>query len=43
MRVYDNGIYRDATPEEVAEFERMLAAAEQHQPEPDPQRRAHDG
>ena len=34
MRVYDNGIYRDATPEEIAEMERM--AAEMPQSEPDP-------
>lgn len=34
MRVYDNGIYRDATPEEIAEIERM--AAEMPKPEPDP-------
>lgn len=32
MRVNDNGIYRDATPEEIAEMERMEA---EHQP-PDP-------
>ena len=25
MRVYDNGVYRDATTEEVAEFERQQA------------------
>ena len=34
MRVYDNGVYRDATPEEVTEMERMVA--EMPQPEPDP-------
>ena len=32
MRLYDNGYYRDATPEEIAEMERM--AAEMPQPEP---------
>lgn len=34
MRVCVNGIYRDATPEEIAEYERM--AAEFPTPEPDP-------
>jgi hypothetical protein len=33
MRVNDNGIYRDATQEEIAEMERR--AAEIPQPEPD--------
>lgn len=33
MRVYENGIYRDATPEEIAEMERM--AAEYTEPEQD--------
>lgn len=32
MRVYDKGIYRDATPEEIAEMERL--AVEMPQPEP---------
>lgn len=32
MRIYDNGIYRDMTDEEIAEFERM--AAETPTPEP---------
>ena len=32
MRVYDNGIYRDATPEEIAAFEREAANA----PAPEP-------
>ena len=31
MRVCENGIYRDATPEEIAEFERMHNA-----PQPNP-------
>ena len=34
IRVYDNGIYRDATPEEIAEYERI--GAEMPKPEPDP-------
>lgn len=33
MRVNDNGIYRDATPGEIAEMERM---AEEYQPPEDP-------
>lgn len=37
MRVFDNGIYRDATPEEIAEFNRM--AAEMPKPEPTPEER----
>lgn len=37
MRVYDNGIYRDATPAEIAEMERM--AAEMPKPEPTPEER----
>lgn len=37
MRVYDNGIYRDATPEEITEMERM--AAETPTPEPSPEER----
>ena len=37
MRVYDNGIYRDATPEEIAEFNRT--AAEMPKPEPTPEKR----
>lgn len=32
MRVNDNGIYRNATPEEIAELERMKA--EMPKPEP---------
>jgi hypothetical protein len=37
MRVYDNGIYRDATPAEIAEMERM--AADMPKPEPTPEQR----
>ena len=32
MRIYDNGIYRDATPEEIAAWEEE--AAQQPVPEP---------
>lgn len=32
MRIYDNGIYRDMTPEEIAAFEREAANA----PAPEP-------
>ena len=32
MRIYDNGIYRGATPDEIAEFERQQAEL----PEPEP-------
>lgn len=38
-RVYDNGIYRPATPEEQAEYERMLAEAAQVQALPSPEER----
>ena len=27
MRIYDNGIYRDMTPEEIAELEKMQTEA----------------
>lgn len=37
MRVYDNGVYRDATPEEVAAWEQE--AAQQPAPEPTPEER----
>lgn len=37
MKVNDNGIVRDATPEEIAEMERM--AAEMPKPEPTPEER----
>ena len=35
MRVYDNGIYRDATPEETAEIERMQAEMPPAEPTPE--------
>lgn len=37
MRICENGIIRDMTAEEVAEFEKM--AAEQPAPEPSPEER----
>lgn len=37
MKKYENGIYRDMTPEEVAEFEKLVA--EQPAPEPSPEER----
>ena len=37
MKKYENGIYRDMTPEEVAELEKL--AAEQPAPEPSPEER----
>ena len=37
MRICENGIYRDMTPEEVAEFEKLVA--EQPVPEPTPEER----
>ena len=37
MKKYENGIYRDMTPEEIAEFEKL--AAEQPAPEPSPEER----
>lgn len=37
MRVYDNGIYRDATAEEIAEMERMAESIPK--PEPSPEER----
>ncbi len=35
MRIYDNGVYRDGTPDEVAEYERDSAAhtVNEHTPE----------
>lgn len=36
-RIYENGIYRDMTPEEVAELEKL--AAEAPTPEPSPEER----
>lgn len=37
MKKYENGIYRDMTPEEVAELEKL--AAEQPAPGPSPEER----
>lgn len=37
MKKYENGIYRDMTPEEVAEFEKLVA--ETPTPEPTPEER----
>ena len=37
MRIYENGIYRDMTAEEVAEFEKF--ATEMPAPEPSPEER----
>ena len=37
MKKYENGVYRDMTPEEVAEMEKL--AAEQPAPEPTPEER----
>lgn len=36
-KIYENGIYRDMTPEEVAEYEKL--AAEAPAPEPSPEER----
>ena len=37
MRIYENGIYRDMTAEEIAEFEKL--ATEMPAPEPSPEER----
>lgn len=37
MRIYENGIYRDMTPEEIAELEKL--ATEMPAPEPTPEER----
>ena len=37
MRICENGIYRDMTPAEIAELEKL--AAEQPTPEPSPEER----
>lgn len=37
MKIYENGIYRDMTAEEIAELEKL--AAEQPVPEPSPEER----
>ena len=37
MRIYDNGVYRDATPDEIAAWEQEVA--QQPAPEPTPEER----
>lgn len=37
MRIYDKGVYRDATQEEIAELERQRA--EMPEPKPSPEER----
>ena len=37
MKIFKNGIYRDMTPEEIAEFEKL--ATEMPAPEPTPEER----
>lgn len=37
MKIYENGIYRDMTPEEIAELEKL--ATEMPTPEPSPEER----
>ena len=37
MKIYENGIYRDMTAEEIAELEKLAAA--QPAPEPSPEER----
>lgn len=37
MKIYESGIYRDMTAEEIAEFEKL--ATEQPAPEPTPEER----
>lgn len=37
MRIYENGIYRDMTPEEIAELEKL--ATEMPAPAPSPEER----
>ena len=37
MRIYDNGIYRDATPEEITAWEQSIA--DTPAPEPTPEER----
>lgn len=34
MRIFENGVYRDATPEEIAEREREEAARQVAEPDP---------
>lgn len=35
MRVYENGVYRDATPEEIEEMERKNAEVPERGPTPE--------
>lgn len=35
MRIFENGVYRDATPEEIAEREREEAACQVAEPTPE--------
>ena len=35
MRIYENGIYRDMTPEEIAELEKLVAEAPTSEPTPE--------
>ena len=35
MRIYENGIYRDMTPEEIAELEKLALEAPTPEPTPD--------
>ena len=37
MKIYENGIYRDMTPEEIAELEKLVT--EMPAPEPTPEER----
>ena len=37
MKIYDNGVYRDATPEEIAEWQQSIA--DTPTPEPTPEER----
>lgn len=39
MKIYENGIYRDMTAEEIAEFEKLAAEAPAPAPEPTPEER----
>lgn len=39
MRIYENGSYRDMTPEEIAELEKSAAEAPEPAPEPTPEER----
>ena len=35
MRIYENGIYRDMTPEEIAELEKLVLEGPTPEPTPD--------